>query len=66
MPSFIGVHMTLDMCTLTHILFFFAITLQSFQNVSGSYNFILFKNLLLYIQLLIDLFVLGRDRFHTV
>ena len=53
MPSFIGVHMTLDMCTLTHIFFFFAITLQSFQNVSGSYNFILFKNLLLYIQLLI-------------
>ena len=39
----------------------FPMILQSFQNFSGSYNSILFKNLLLYIVPLIYLFVLGRD-----
>ena len=37
-----------------------------FQNFSGSYNFILLKNLLLYIWALMYLFVLGRERFFTV
>ena len=37
-----------------------------FLNISGSYNFIPFKNLLLYISSLIYLFVLGRDSFCTV
>ena len=45
---------------------FFSIILQSFQNFSVSYNFILFKNLLLYIWPLIYLSVLGRDIFFTV
>ena len=37
-----------------------------FKKCTGSFNFILFKHLLLYIWPLIYLFVLGRDRFFTV
>ena len=37
-----------------------------FLKFSGSYNFILFKNLLLYIWPVIYWFALGRDRFFTV
>ena len=50
-----------DMCTLTRMLIF---SLWFFK-VFGSYNFILFTNLLLYIWTLIYLFVLGRDKFFT-
>ena len=45
---------------------FFPIIFKSFQNFSDSYNFILFKNSLLYLWSLIYLFVLGRDRIFTV
>ena len=45
---------------------FFPMIFKSFQNFSGSYNFILFKNLLLYIWTLIHLIVLGRDKFFTI
>ena len=44
----------------------FWICFQSFQNFSSSYNFILFKNLLLHIWPLIYLFLLERDSFYTV
>ena len=44
---------------------FFHMIFQSFQKISGSYNF-LFKNLLIWIWPSIYLFVLGRDRFCTV
>ena len=37
-----------------------------FENFSSSDSFILFKNLLLYISPLINLFVLARHRFFTV
>ena len=62
-PTFIGVRMILDMFTLTGILIF---SLWFFK-VFKVFNFILFKNLLLYIWPLIYLLlVLGRDRFFTV
>ena len=61
MPTFIGVRMILDMFTLTGILIF---SLWFFK-VFKVFNFILFKNLLLYIWPLIYLFVLGRDIFFT-
>ena len=38
----------------------------SFQNLPGFYNFILIKNLLLYIRPLIYLFALGRDRLFDI
>ena len=46
--TFTGAHMILGMCTLTRTLIF-SLPFLSFQNVSGSKNFILFKNFLLYI-----------------
>ena len=46
-PTFISVHMILDMCMLTHTHFFPMIFM--FSNFSGTYDFMLFKNLLLYI-----------------
>ena len=54
-PNFI------DICTISDffpMIFFF--------KFCGSFNFILFKHLLLYIRPLIYLFDLGRDRFFTV
>ena len=45
----------------TYFHFFLMVFLSSV-----SYNFILFKNLMVYIWPLIYLFVLGRDRFFTV
>ena len=56
MPTFIDVHIILDMNT----------GMLIFQNFSGPYNIILFNNLLLYIWPIIYLFVLGRDGFFTV
>ena len=46
-PTFIGVRMILNMSTLTRTLIFSFWFFQIFQNLSGSYNFILFKNLLI-------------------
>ena len=45
-----------------HLCSFFPYDIWKFSKVSGSYNFILFKNLLLYIWPLIYLFVFGRKR----
>ena len=45
---------------------FFPMIFKNFQNFSGSYNFIMFKNLLLYIWTLINLFALETDRFCAV
>ena len=64
-PTFIGIRMILDMCTLTRTFIIFPYDFLKFY-FSGSYNFILFKNLLLYIWPLIYLFVLVRDWFFTV
>ena len=61
-PTFIEVRMILGMRTLTSTLIF----PYDFLKFSGSYNFILFKNLLLYISPVIYWFALGRDRFFTV
>ena len=61
-PTFIGVNMILDMRPLTRALIF---SLWFFIHFSDSCNFILFKNLLLYIWPFIYLFVHGRDRFFT-
>ena len=49
-------------CVRWHVRSFFP---YDFQNFSGSYNFITFKNLLLYISPLIYLLVSGKDRFFT-
>ena len=54
--------MILGMRTLTSTFIF----PYDFLKFSGSYNFILFKNLLLYISPVIYWFALGRDRFFTV
>ena len=50
--------MILGMLTLRRTLIFFPMIFLSFQNFSCCYNFLLFKNLLLYICFLIYLFVL--------
>ena len=55
-PTFIII--VLDMRTLACMLIFFFIIFKIFQNLSGSCNFILFKNFIL--------FFLGRDRFFIV
>ena len=64
--TFIDAHLILDVHTFTHTLIFFPMIFSKFKNFSGSYNFILFKNLLLYIWPLIYFFVLGGDKFFTV
>ena len=50
----------IDMYAYFFLMFF---KVLKFQNFAGSYNVILFKNLLLYRWPLIYLFVLGRERF---
>ena len=59
----LGIRMTLDMYTLT---IFCLMIFETFQKFSFSYNFILFKNLLLYIWHLSCLFYLRRGRFVIV
>ena len=63
--TFVGIHMILDIRTLTPTLIFPS-EFESFQNFCGSYNFILFKNILRCIWTLTYLLVFGRDRFFTV
>ena len=53
-------------CVRFDVCLFFPNIFKLFLSFSGSYNFILFKNFLLYIWPLIYLFVLGRDRLLTV
>ena len=65
-PTFIGLFMILDMCTLRCTLIFSRLFFWIFKKCLVFCNFILFKNLLLYIWPLIYLYVLGRDRFFTV
>ena len=53
-------------CVRWRIRSFFSYDFFKFSYFSGSYNFILLKNVLLYIWFLIYLFVLVRDRFFIV
>ena len=64
MPNFIGVSMILHVRTLIRMVIFFLWIFKSYQNFSGPFIFIRFKNL--YIWPLIYLFFLGRDRLFTV
>ena len=66
MPIFIGIHMIWDMHTMTCTVIFSLCLFEGFKKFSGSYNFILFKNLLLYNRPLIYLFALRRNKFFTV
>ena len=56
------VYMWFWTCIHWHIRHFFPMIFES----SGSYNFLLFKNLMLYIWTSINFFALWRDRFFTV
>ena len=62
-PTFIGVHMTLDMHTLTSMLIF---SLWFFKVFKILYHYLFCKTLLLYIWSLIHLLVLRRNIFFTV